>query len=147
MIAGDREERAFQLAFAFRNETGHAFIGIPKMSQHAELMIRKSCTVRVGLNDSGIEPLFLNVDAVGRMIRSAHDQVERGFRPGVLEHEAKQIFVVHAPLIAARARSHLIAAVNIFEALFAAKLTDSLPAQKSPVKKSRSITNLLKNVS
>src|ERR1700736_2266209 len=147
MVAGDREKRAFQFAFAFRNKIGHAFIGIPKMAQHADLMLGKAGAIRVGLNGSGIEPLFLNVDAVGRMIRSAHDQVERWFWPGVLEHEAKQILVVHAPLITTRAGPHLLAAINVFEPLFAAKLTDSLPAQKSPVKKSRSITNLLKNAS
>src|SRR5260370_34461847 len=103
-------------------------------------MLGKTGADRVRFNDSGIEPLFLNVDAVGRMIRSAHDQVERGLRTGVLENKAKQIFVLHAPLIAVRVRPHLIAAVDIFEALFAAKLTDPLPAQKPTVKKSRPIT-------
>src|SRR5713101_5574952 len=110
MVTGDREEGAFQFAFAFGNEIGHAFIRVPKMSQNAELMLRKTGADRVRFNDSGIEPLFLNVDAVGRMIRSAHDQVERGLRTGVLENKAKQIFVLHAPLIAVRVRPHLIAA-------------------------------------
>src|SRR5260370_2701859 len=117
------------------------------MAQNEELMLRKVGAVRVCFNDSGIEPLFLNVNAVGRMIRSAHDQVERGLRPGVLENKAKQIFVLHAPLIAMRVRPHLIAAINVFEALFAAKLTDSLPAQKSTVEKSRSIANSLEHPS
>src|SRR5260370_37924237 len=117
------------------------------MAQNADLMLRKVGAVRVRFNESGIEPLFLNVDAVGRMIRSANDQFERGLRPGVLENKAKQILVLHAPLIAMRVRPHLIAAINVFEALFAAKLTDSLPAQKSTVEKSRSIANSLEDAS
>src|SRR5260370_35801544 len=102
-------------------------------------MLGKTGADRVRFNDSGIEPLFLNVDAVGRMIRSAHDQVQRGLRTGVLENKAKQIFVLHAPLIAVRARPHLIAAADVFESLFAARLTDSLPTQKPRAKHSRPV--------
>src|SRR5437588_6030934 len=79
------------------------------------------------------------------MIRGAHDQIERRLRPSVLEHKTKELFVVYAPLIVSGAGSHLVAAVNFIKPLFATKLADPLPAQKSAIKKSRAITEPLEN--
>src|SRR5205085_5188999 len=79
------------------------------------------------------------------MVGSAHDQIEGRLRASVLEDKAKEIFVVHAPFIATGSPSHLVAAVNFFEALFAAEFADPLPAQKTAIKKSRAITQLFEN--
>ena len=46
----------------------------------------------------------------------------------MLEDKAKELFVVHAPLIAAGSLRHLVATVDFFKALFAAKFADPLPA-------------------
>src|SRR5947209_19756348 len=79
------------------------------------------------------------------MIRGAHDQVERRLRPSVLKHKTKELFVVHAPLIVSGTGSHLVAAVNFIKPLFATKLSDPLPTQKSTIEKSRPITEPLEN--
>src|SRR5437588_12407592 len=79
------------------------------------------------------------------MIRRAHDQIECGFRGSWLEHELKKMFVIHAPFFELSMRNHLIAAVNVFESLFATEFADSLPTEKAAIKKSRPITKLFEN--
>src|SRR6266568_14265 len=145
MVARDREDRPFQFAFTLGHEVPDAFVGVPEMPQNTQLMLGETGAHRIGLHHIGIETLLLNVDAVRWMIGSAHDQVEGGLRARVLEHKAKKVFVIHAPLVATEGLSHLVAAVNFFKALFAAKLTDPLPAQKTAIKKSWAITQLFEN--
>src|SRR5207302_6301243 len=98
-----------------------------------------------GLYAIGIEAFRSKIDTVGRMIRRAHDQIECGFRGSVFEHELKKMFVIHAPFFELSMRNHLIAAVNVFESLFATEFADSLPTEKAAIKKSRLITELFEN--
>src|SRR6202011_5660787 len=134
-----------QFAFTFCHEVPDRFVGVPKVAQNTQLMLGKTGAHRICLHHIWIEPFLLHVDAVGWVIGSAHNQVECRLRASVLEDKAKEIFIVDPPLVAARFLTHLVAAVNFFEALLAAELADPLPAQKAAIKKSRAITQPFEN--
>src|SRR6266446_1499566 len=102
-------------------------------------MLRKAGGNRIGFQRLKIETLLLHIHAKRRMIGCGHDHIKSWLRASVIEHETKEVFIVDTPLIASRARVHLIAAIGFFKSLFAAELANSFPTQESAIEKSRTI--------
>ena len=104
MVTSDNKECRRICFFFFSDELAHHMVRIPNMTHFVQLLVSFcNCIRQMAFYLISIIPFFSDINAIWRMIRCGHDNIE-DFFPSMLIHVSgngfKHILIGYAPRIA-----------------------------------------------